>query len=132
MLIVAKSAVVLDLRGHQPPIGDTLPLDLDVTGCHHSFPDRGARLASLTFTGDDQVFRSVDLDQEVDPVEQGPRDLAAVAADLLSAADAWFGAIAIKATGTGIHRCQQLEPGRELRLPCRARDDNVARFQRLA
>ena len=62
----------------------------------------------------------------------GPGDAAAVARDALGRAAAAAAAVAAMPAGTGVHRRDQLEARRELRLARGARDRHAPGFERLA
>jgi len=69
---------------------------------------------------------------QVDAVQQRTGDARAVAADAVVAAAATAAGVAGPAAGAGVHRCDQLEAGRELGAARGPRDGDRARFQRLA
>src|SRR5262245_34351632 len=66
------------------------------------------------------------LDRNVDAVEQGTRDAAAVSRHLIRRALALPAVVAEIAAGARIHRCHQLEAGRKVGLLCRTRDRDAA------
>jgi uncharacterized protein (UPF0335 family) len=69
---------------------------------------------------------------QVDAVEQGAGNLVLVAQHRILAAAALAGRMAQPAAGAGIHRRDQLKTGRKIGLARRARDRDVAGFERLA
>ena len=72
------------------------------------------------------------LDLEVDAVEDRRGDAVAMALLLLGRALAVVAQVAVVALRAGVHRGDELEVGREFRLPRRPRDGDRARLQRFA
>ena len=72
------------------------------------------------------------VDVQINAVQQRAAQLALVTANLLRAAATRPLGAAMKATGAGIHRRQQLKAGRKLAAQGRAGNGDVAVFQRLA
>src|SRR5258708_3359689 len=71
------------------------------------------------------------LDLQVDAVEQGARDARAVARDGRGAATAAARVVAGITARARVHRGEELEPRREIRLARSARDGDAARLHRL-
>ena len=71
-----------------------------------------------------------DFGVKVDAVQQRSAEPALVARHLVGRVAAGSGRVAEKAARAGVHRCHQLEPGREHALHRGARNADVAAFQR--
>jgi hypothetical protein len=69
---------------------------------------------------------------DVDAVQQRAGYAALVAQPHVGRAAAGHALVAVVAAGAGIHRGDQLEVRREVRLPCGARNGDVAGLHRLA
>jgi hypothetical protein len=72
------------------------------------------------------------FDQQVDAVEKGAGQLAAIAGDLIRRAPAFSVRVAAETAGAGIHRGDQLELGRKFGVPRGTGDVDAAGFERLA
>ena len=82
--------------------------------------------------GEFRFRQGADFDVQVDTVEQGAGNAGTVAVHLIGGAAALLVVVAEIAARAGIHGRDQLEACGEVRLPCRARNGDVAGFQRFA
>ena len=106
-------------------------LKLDGAGGVDALTNSNGGLAGV-LAGELLVAQRRHLDLDVDTVEQGARDLGAVALDLQRRADAFLLGIGKEATGAGIHGGDEHETRRVVDRPHGARHGDVAVFQRLA
>lgn len=105
-----------------------LPAELALPRQQHPFPHHGgafSRLALLQLAWRQRRH----LDMQVDAVEQGAGQAAAVAADLFHGAAATTAGIAQVAAGAGVHGGDQLEAGGKGHLARGTGDDDMARLQ---
>ncbi len=112
-------------------VGGALALELDIPRCRNA---AGSRLAGFAV-----IRRGIELgalaghgNVQVDAVEQGPGELAAVTLDLIGATAAAPAGVAEKPARAGVHGRHQLEAGRETDLVAGPGDHDVAAFQGLA
>ena len=108
-----------------------LPVDGAGAGGRDAGPDRVAAFAG-TPRGEFVLGERRHLELEIDAIEQRTGDPAAVPRDLIGRAAAARARMSEIAARTRIHRGDELEHGRELRLPGRARHADLSGLERLA
>src|SRR6187455_3632316 len=112
-------------------VGGALTIERPLACAANAAGDDGARIA----IGRPRELRRGDrrnLDLDVDAVEQRPADLSLVALHGVGRTAAGNRRVAELSAGTGVHRCDELERGREVGLPRRPRHDDAAGLERLA
>jgi hypothetical protein len=124
-------AMPVDLARAKQRVRFALPRNLHLPRALHALTDRFRGLGPDR--GHELGFaRRRDFELEVDAVGERARDPTAVARNALRRAAATAGAIATMSARAGIHRGDQLESRRELRLAGGARDRYAPGLQRLA
>ncbi len=116
---------------HQPGIGLALARQLPLARRRDARADGGRGLARRP-RGELGFIDGRDIEHQVEAIEQGPGELAAIARDLVGRAATLAGRMAEPAAGTGIHRRDELEAGGKFGAPGGAADVDLPALQRLA
>src|SRR5690606_9747917 len=127
-----EPAVRVELALAQARVREATAFELACARREHARAHVHARLARGRVAAQLGGARARHFDLQVDAIEQGPRDAAAIACDLFSAAGAASRRIAGPAAGAGIHRRDELEARREIGLARGARAHDMTRFERFA
>ncbi len=121
----------VDLGHRELGIGFALALELALARGFHALPQRSAAFA-IGLLQQVLLRHGGHLDLDVDAVEQGAGNLAAIARHLVRRTAAFAVVVAEVAAGAGIHRRDELELGLEIGAPRRARDGDASALQRFA
>jgi hypothetical protein len=127
---IRQHAVNIDVGGFQRLVGAALSSVLPLSSLHHPLAHQRARFpeACTEFMFGERR----DGHHQIDSIQQGAGQPAAIARDLIGRAAASRRRMAEITAGAGVHRRHQLEARRKSGPPRRARNGDVAGFQRLA